>query len=77
MLWLSDKKWAWKGIRISLEALCGHLPEVHFILQSRRLGIMLAGSLSYAGITVNQKILFCPQAVKGEVAHPPDMTPML
>jgi len=29
---------------------------------------MLVGLLSYAGITINQKILFCSQAVKGEIA---------
>ena len=25
-----DKKWACKGVKIPLETLCGHLPEVHF-----------------------------------------------
>jgi len=65
-----DRKWACKGIKNPLETLCGHLPEVHFHTPIQKVKGYVGGFTSYVGITTNQKILFCPQAVKGKIATP-------
>jgi len=66
-----DEQYACKGIKIPMETLYGHLPEVDFHTPIQKVRGYVDGFTSYAGITINQKILFCSQAVKGEISCGP------
>ena len=61
-----DKKWDCKGKRISPDTLCGYLPEVHLGTPIQKVRGYVGGFTSYEGISTDQKILFCSQAVKEE-----------
>ena len=62
-----DMKCACKGTKIPLETSCGDLPEFHFHSPIQKVRGYVGGFRSYVGVTINLKILFCPQAVKEEI----------
>jgi hypothetical protein len=63
-----DKEWACMGIKIPLETLCGHLPEVHLHTPIQKVRGCVGGFTSYAGISTDQKLLLLESGVKAKFA---------